>query len=156
MRNWVQMSFLDSLENNLKALEGREQGGLDDHKRRDSERQRSAASAPWAERLKTSPYTQALLAQATRVGFQMRIKVNFLWLGTTLRLEARNFRLELRPSAAGIEVVTLKDASELKRQVIDLAGSPEDILTPWMQTVEAQKKADDAAAAEAAALETED
>jgi len=152
----VQMSFLDSLENNLKALEGREQGGLDDQKRRDTDRERAAASAPWAERLKTSPYTQALLQQATRAGFQIRIKVNFLWLGTALRLEARNVRLELRPTADGIEVLTVKDGAEIKREKIDLAGTPDQILTPWMQTVEAQKKADDAAAAEAAAREPED
>lgn len=151
MRHWSGMSFLDSLENNLKALEGREQTGLDDQKRRDSDRKRSAASAPWAERLKNSPYTQTLMQQATRAGYQIRTKVNFVWLGSTLRLEARNFRLELRPSADGIEVVSLKDGAESKSQTIDMTGSPDTILTPWIQAIEAQKKADDAAAAEAAA-----
>src|ERR1700733_7299565 len=122
------MSFLDSLENSLKALEGTEHAGLDDYKRRESERHRTAAPAPWAEKLKASPFTQALMQQASRAGYQIRTKVNFVWIGTTLRLEARNHRLELRPAADGIAAVYLKDAEELKRELIDLAGKPESIL----------------------------
>lgn len=148
------MSFLDSLENNLKALEGREQSGLDDHKRRESERQRNAAVAPWAEQLKSSPYTQALMQQATRAGFQIRTKVNFLWLGTTLRLEARNHRLELRPTAEGIAAVFLKDGVELKREMVDLARKPDEILKDWFAVLEAQKKAELAAAAQMEAEES--
>lgn len=143
------MSFLDSLENNLKALEGTEQTGLDDHKKRENERQRAAAAAPWAEELKRSPYTQALMQQATRAGFQMRTKVNLVWIGTTLRLEARDHRLELRPSAGGIAVVYLKGAAELKRDAVDLRGKPEGILNEWVAMLEKQKKEDDAAAAAA-------
>ena len=151
------MSFLDSLENNLKALEGTEHSGLDEHKRNDRERRRAAASAPWAERLKSSPYTQSLMQQATRAGFQIRTKVNLVWLGTTLRLEARNHRLELRPAAQGVEVVALKNGTELGVEVIDLNGKPEEILAPWMKVVETQKKEDDAAeAAATAAAELEE
>jgi len=51
------MSFLDNLENNLKAMESLEASGLDDRKRRELERERSIASAPWAERLKKRPST---------------------------------------------------------------------------------------------------
>ena len=149
------MSFLDSLENSLKALEGTEQSGLDEHKRKDSERRRAAASAPWAERLKNSPYTQALMQQATRAGYQIRTKVNFLWIGTTLRLEGRNHRMELRPTPEGIDVVYLKGGVELNQQRIDLNGKPEDILPAWMAMLEVQKKEDDAEAAAAQALEEE-
>lgn len=141
------MSFLDSLENSLKALEGTEQAGLDDHKRKESERQRTAAAAPWAEKLKHSPYTEALMQQATRAGYQLRTKVNFVWLGTTLRLEARNYRLELRPTAEGIAAVYLKGAEELKRELIDLAGAPDAILKDWIPMLEMQRKEDLAAAA---------
>jgi hypothetical protein len=130
----VEMSFLDSLENSLKALEGTEQSGLDEHKRKDSERRRAAASAPWAER---------------------RTKVNFVWIGTTLRLEGRNHRMELRPSPEGIDVVYIKNGVELKQQRIDLNGKPEDILPAWMAMLEVQKKEDDAEAAAAQALEEE-
>jgi hypothetical protein len=147
------MSFLDSLENSLKALEGTEQSGLDEHKRKDSERRRAAAAAPWAERLKSSPYTQALMQQATRAGYQIRTKINFVWIGTTLRLEGRNHRLELRPTAEGIAVVQLKDGVELKQEQIDLTGKPEEILAPWLPVLEMQKKEDDAAAAASLALE---
>jgi hypothetical protein len=149
------MSFLDSLENSLKALEGTEQSGLDEHKRKDSERRRAAASAPWAERLKNSPYTQALMQQATRAGYQIRTNVNFLWIGTTLRLEGRNHRMELRPTPEGIDVVYLKGGVELNQQRIDLNGKPEDVLPAWMAMLEVQKKEDDAEAAAAQALEEE-
>jgi hypothetical protein len=154
------MSFLDSLENNLKALEGTEQSGLDEQKRKDKERRRAAASAPWAERLKNSAFTQSLMQQATRAGFQIRTKVNFVWLGTTLRLEARNHRLELRPAAEGVEAVALKDGVAVGQELIDLTGKPEAILNPWMKIVAAQKKQDEEAAAkaeaEAAALDEEE
>ncbi|HEY3838352.1 MAG TPA: hypothetical protein VGL72_17355 [Bryobacteraceae bacterium] len=141
------MSFLDSLENNLKALESHEAPGLDDHKRRENERRRSAAAAPWADQLKRSSYTQALMQQATRAGFQIRTKINLVWIGTTLRLEAVNHRLELRPVAEGIAVVYLKGTDEIKTQLVDLTGKPEVILTEWIAMVETQKKADLAAAA---------
>jgi hypothetical protein len=141
------MSFLDSLENNLKALEGTEHAGLDDYKRRESERQRTASAAPWAERLKRAPYTQELMQQATRAGYQIRTKVNFTWIGTTLRLEARNHRLELRPTGDGIEVVYLKGTEELRREKIDLTGKPEAILHHWLPMLEIQRREDLAAAA---------
>jgi hypothetical protein len=148
------MSFLDSLENNLKALEGLEAPGLEDHQRREGERRRTAAAAPWADQLKRSPFTQTLMQQATRAGYQIRTKVNFVWIGTTLRLEALSYRLELRPVPDGVAVVYLKGANEIKTQRIDLSGKPEAILTEWIALVEAQKKEDQAAAA--ASLEDED
>ena len=82
------MSFLDNLENNLKALESLESGGLDNKNRRESERIRSIAAAPWAERLKKGPYAAALMRNLTRAGFERRMKVNFIWIGTTPGLEA--------------------------------------------------------------------
>jgi hypothetical protein len=141
------MSFLDSLENSLKALEGTEHAGLDDYKRRESERQRTASAAPWAEQLKCSPYTQALMQQATRAGYQIRTKVNFVWIGTTLRLEARNHRLELRPTGEGIAAVYVKGTEELKSEIIDLGSKPEAILKEWVAMLEIQRNEDLAAAA---------
>ncbi len=66
------MSFLDNLENNLKALENREEGGIDESRRRDSERERALAVAPWAERLKAAPFTSNLMKQATLAGRESR------------------------------------------------------------------------------------
>ena len=98
------MSFLDNLENNLKSLESSEQGKDDAeraHRTRENERAQAQAVAPFAEQLKQSPYTAELLKQAARVGFSLRTKVHIAWLGSTLRLEARDKRLELRPTPAG-------------------------------------------------------
>jgi hypothetical protein len=126
------VSFLDNLENNLKALESREEGGLEENRRRDAERERALAAAPWAERLKSSSYTSGLMQQATIAGRQRRIKVNLLWIGTTLRLEARNHRLELRPEPEGITAVFLHDNEESRRHAIDLSGEPQTLVSEWM------------------------
>jgi hypothetical protein len=142
------MSFLDSLENNLKALEGTEPSGLDDRKRKEIERQRAAASAPWAEKLKRAAYTKAMMERASRAGYQVRVKVDIIWLGDTLRMEARGHRFELRPTPEGILAVQLKGKDELKRELIDLAGAPEALLDGWMTVLANQKKEDDAAAAQ--------
>src|SRR5208337_986981 len=106
------MSFLDNLENNLKSLESQEEG-KDAAERlqraRDSARASAQAAAPWAEELKKGPFTAELLKQAARIGFSMRTKVHVAWLGTTLRLEARERRLELRPTANGVVAAYLEN-----------------------------------------------
>jgi hypothetical protein len=101
------MSFLDNLENNLKALENRDEGGLDESRRRDRDRELALAVQPWAELLKREPFAQTLMQQATLAGRQRRIKVNLMWIDTTLRLEARGQRLELRPGREGVVAVFL-------------------------------------------------
>jgi hypothetical protein len=125
------MSFLDSLENNLKALESREEGGLDESRRRDRDRELALAVAPWAERLKREPFAQSLMQQATLAGRQRRIKVNLMWLDTTLRLEARGHRLELRPAREGIIAVFLRDAEEQGQEPVNLAEDPHALVTKW-------------------------
>jgi hypothetical protein len=140
------MSFLDNLENNLKALESREQGGLDERGRREAEKSRAKAAAPWAEQLKRAPWTQTLMQRVTRAGYQRRVKVNLLWIGTTFRLEALGHRLELRPEADGIKAVFLQGPQELEEQLVDLAGDPEKLISQWMETLDAQKKLDAEAA----------
>ncbi len=146
LRNWLRMSFLDNLENNLKALESREQGGLDERGRREAEKTRARAAAPWAERLKNAPWTQALMQQSTRAGFRRRVKVNLLWIGTTFRLEALGHRLELRPDADGIRAVFLHGPQELNNQAVDLAGDPQKLIAEWMAILDHQKKLDEEAA----------
>lgn len=141
------MSFLDNLENNLKALENQDQGGLDSHERREAERKRAQLSAPWAEKLKRDPWAQNLMGQATRAGFQRRTKINLMWVGTTLRLEARGHRLELRPTPEGIAAVFLKGIEESKRIKADLKKDPQKLLAEWLVVVDAQKKLDDEALA---------
>jgi hypothetical protein len=140
------VSFLDNLEDNLKALEGRDEGGLDQNRQRENERGRAIAIAPWAERLKSEPYAQTLMRQATLAGRQRRIKVDLMWIGATLRLQARGHRLELRPTPDGVVAVFLRAAEELRQEPVDLAGDPQALTGEWMAALDAQKRIDDAAA----------
>jgi hypothetical protein len=149
------VSFLDNLESNLKALEGREEGGLDEDRRRDRDRIRSLAIAPWAEQLKSGPYVPALMRQATISGHQRRMKVNLMWIGTTLRLEARGHRLELRPTPDGIVAVFLAAGEEVREEKVDLASDPQTLINEWMAALDEQKRIDDAAAASAPPVEEE-
>jgi hypothetical protein len=146
------MSFLDNLENNLKAMESRDEGGLDETRRRDRDRELAIASAPWAERLKREPFAPTLMQQATLAGRQRRIKVNLMWIGTTLRLEARGHRLELRPGPKGVAAVFLRGPEEVSRQPVDLAGDPRKLTGEWMVALDEQKRLDD----EQAAIEPQD
>jgi hypothetical protein len=129
------MSFLDDLENNLKSLESSEQARDDkerEQRSRELERTRVQASAPFAEELKKGPYTAELLKQAARIGFSLRTKVNVVWLGTTLRLEAREKRLELRPTPQGIVAAYLDNGQEMRIEALDLHGNPEDLVRQWL------------------------
>jgi hypothetical protein len=129
------VSFLDNLENNLKALEGRDEG-LDDSRKRETDRERRLAIAPWAERLKREPYAEALMRQATLAGRPRRMKVNLSWLETTLRLEARDHRLELRPTPDGVVAVFLRETEELRRTPVDLAGDAQALTEEWMAAID--------------------
>lgn len=126
------MSFLDNLESTLKSLESRDERSPADNRRRDSERARSLAEAPWAARLKQSPYTQRLLGEATRAGGKLRAKVYIAWIDTTLRLECRERKLELRPSPDGVTAFFLDENVEVKSEPVDLDGTPEDLVRRWL------------------------
>ena len=129
------MSFLDNLENNLKSLESREEGkDAAEQQRRVRERERAdtQAAAPYAEELKKGPFTAELLKQAARVGFEKRTKVHIAWLGSTLRLEARERRLELRPTGSGIQAVYLEDGRETRTEPLDWKTSAEDFVRRWL------------------------
>ena len=130
------MSFLDNLENNLKSLESHEEGKDDrvrQQRARENERAHAQTAAPHAEALKKGPYTAELLRQATRIGHALRTKVHIAWIGSTLRLEARERRLELRPNATGIVAVYLENNQEQRSEPLDLNGNPEDLLRPWLE-----------------------
>jgi hypothetical protein len=132
---WMKMSFLDNLENNLKSLESSEQGREDAERAqrtRELERAQAQAAAPFADQLKHSPFTQELLKQAARVGFSLRTKVHVAWLGSTLRLEARDKRLELRPTANGIVAAYIENGQEQRTGTCDLSGSPETLVREWL------------------------
>jgi hypothetical protein len=136
------VSFLDNLENNLKALESREEG-LDNTRRREVDRGQSLAIAPWAERLKREPYAQDLMRQASIAGRERRMKVNLAWLDTRLRLEARGHRLELRPTPNGIVAVFLRGADAIGQKPVNLADNPQKLIAAWMKELDEQKRIDD-------------
>ncbi|MEO8591939.1 MAG: hypothetical protein ABI759_01330 [Candidatus Solibacter sp.] len=129
------MSFLDNLENNLKSLESSEEGKEDAqraHRAREQERAQTQATAPFADQLKHSSYTEELLKQAARVGFSLRTKIHIAWLGTTLRMEARDKRLELRPTAQGIVAAYIENGQDVRTEPCDLTGSPEALIRQWL------------------------
>jgi hypothetical protein len=130
------MSFLDNLENNLKSLESSEQARDEAErarKTRDNNRAATLAAAPHAEALRKGPFTAELLKQATRVGFAMRTKVHVAWLSSTLRLEAREKRLELRPTAEGVVAVYIEGGNEVRTEKLDLSGDAEALVRNWLQ-----------------------
>lgn len=137
------VSFLDNLENNLKALESNEQGGHDS-RRRNQERGRALAAAPWAERLRREPYAQKIMREATVAGHSRRMKVNLAWIDTTLRLEARGNRLELRPTSEGVVAAFFRGTEEVGHKPVDLSADPKPLVAEWMVALDEQKRIDEA------------
>jgi len=130
------MSFLDNLENNLKRLETQEEGKESaerSHRERESKKASAQAAAPWADELKKGAFTAELLKQAARIGFSMRTKVHVAWLGTTLRLESRDRRLELRPTATGVVAAYLENGAETRVEPLDLQGDPAALVRQWLE-----------------------
>jgi hypothetical protein len=126
------MSFLDNLENSLKSLESREERDPDAGKRRQDERARTLAAAPWAEQLKSSPFTQTLMEKAALTGHRLRTKIYIAWMDTTLRLEAKGRKLDLEPTPTGIRANFIEPDGTISQRTIDLASDPEDLLKNWL------------------------
>ena len=123
------MSYSDNLENTLKALEGRDQSGPEDRRQRDKDRAAAIEAAPWAEKLKTGPWTAELMKQAARLGHERRTKIFIAWMGQSLKLEAKERKLELRPTPHGIEAL-YRDPE--RKEKVDLDGSAEQFLRNWL------------------------
>jgi hypothetical protein len=117
------MSFLDNLENNLKALESREEKDPEkvkrDRERREADRAAALLRAPHVEALKNSPFTSELLTQCRRIGHGQRVLVQFTWIGESLRLDAKVKRMELIPATEGITAVLSVDGVETGRVTVD-------------------------------------
>ncbi|HYO82420.1 MAG TPA: hypothetical protein VES20_13535 [Bryobacteraceae bacterium] len=127
------MSFLDNLESNLKNLEGvAEKDTVFDRQRREAERSSARAVAPWAETLKKSPFVNEFLTHAVRIGHGSRTRINMNWFGSTLRVEARDRRLELVPGTDGIQAVFTQAGEDRGTEAIDLQGNPEDLARRWL------------------------
>lgn len=117
------MGFLDNLENDLKALESREERDPEkvrrDQERREAERTAALLRAPHAEALRTSPFTSDLLTQCRTIGHAQRVLVQFTWLGESLRMDAKAKRLELTPTAEGITASLSVNGEETERFAVD-------------------------------------
>jgi len=116
------MSFLDNLENNLKALENQEQKDPQkvkrEQERREADRTAALLRAPHLEALKSSPFTMELLTQCRAIGRAQRLLVQFTWLGETLRLDAKARRMELVPTTEGITAVFSSSGDETGRAAV--------------------------------------
>jgi hypothetical protein len=129
------MGFLDNLESDLKNLEksNERESSAGERSRRERERAQAVAAGPFAEELKNSAFTMGLLDHATRIGFGQRMKVNITWLGTTLRLDARERRLELKPTPSGVVAVFSESGEELSTTPVDLKSDPEKLARYWLK-----------------------
>jgi hypothetical protein len=132
------MSFLDNLENNLKALESQEEKNPEkvrrDQERREAERAAALRRAPHAQALKNSAFTSEFLTQCRTIGRGQRVLVQFTWIGETLRLDAGAKRLELAPTPEGITAVYFLDGAETKRAPVDLqADSAPALAGDWLK-----------------------
>jgi hypothetical protein len=131
------MSFLDNLENDLKTLESREEKDpakvKRDQERREAERNAALKRAPFADALKNSAFTSQLLTQCRAVGREQRVLVQFTWIGETLRLDAKTLRMELTPTAEGIEAVFFRDGAEIRRTGVDTQSTDPAVLArSWL------------------------
>ncbi|MCZ2155726.1 MAG: hypothetical protein LC114_17815 [Bryobacterales bacterium] len=132
------MSFLDNLENSLEALESGEERRGEDRSHelavREAERRAALEAAPYAAELKSSTFTEGLLTACRTIGHELRVFVQFTWIGDTLRLDAKSKRLELRPTADGIRAVFLENGEELQSTPLDLASDPRELAAKWLRT----------------------
>jgi len=131
------VSFLDNLENNLKALESREEKDPEklqrDRARKEAERDAALLRAPHVEALKNSAFTSELLTQCRTIGHTQRVLVRFTWIGETLRLEAKEKRMELVPTPEGIEAVLSSDGRETAREMVDpKKNDPATLARRWL------------------------
>jgi len=87
------------------------------------------------EELKSGAWTQSLLGAARTLGHKRRLFVDIAWIGTTLRLEARGRRLELRPTAGGIVAVRVEGQEDGSICAVDTKAGPEAVLEPWFDEI---------------------
>lgn len=118
------MSYSDNLENNLKALERQEERDpakvQREREQREADQKAAVLRAPHADALKTSAFTNELLIECRLIGQRQKMLVRFTWLGETLRLDAKEKRVELVPTAEGIVAVFSVDGQETNRANVDL------------------------------------
>ncbi len=131
------MSFLDNLENNLKALESRTERDpaalAREAEAREAARSAALEIAPYAEALRNGPFKDALLTACREIGHRRRMLVRPVWVDSTLRLETGAKRLELRPTPKGVLAVSFMEGRELASTLIDLSSDPVQLAKEWLE-----------------------
>ena len=128
------MGFLDNLENTLKAAEraGEREDAKSSNVSRAAEMEAIRAAAPNAELLKKSAWTQELLTQCVTIGHGQRVRVGMAWIGTTLRLEAREKRMDLEPGAEGVTAIYSVDGVETGREPVVIGSDAAALAGRWL------------------------
>jgi hypothetical protein len=133
------MSFLDNLENNLKALESQDERDPEALARKAAARVAARALAleiaPYAEALRNGPFKDGLLTACRDIGHRKRILVRPVWVDSTLRLEAGAKKLELRPTPGGVLAVFFEGGKELESTPVDLSSDPVKLAEKWLEMV---------------------
>lgn len=128
------MSFLDNLENSVKAMEAREQRDPEalqrERQAREAAQEAARQSAPHAAALRD--YAPNLLAAARLAGHASRTMVRMSWIQTTARFEAKAKRLDLRPAADGVVAVFSEDGVERGVEPLDLKADPAHLAARWL------------------------
>lgn len=131
------MSFLDNLENNLKALESRTERDPAELARqaaaKEASRLASLQAAPHADALRNGGFADGLLTACRAIGHRRRILVRPTWVDSTLRLEAGARKLELRPTPRGILAVFFAEGREHESVPVDPAGDPNTLAEKWLE-----------------------
>lgn len=132
------MSFLDNLENNLKALESREDrdpASLErERSARAAEKDRLLRTAPHAEALRSGDFANELITACRTIGHGKRVLVRPTWVESMLRLEAGEKKLELRPTPDGVQAVFLRNGSEEHSEFANLKGSADALALKWLES----------------------
>jgi hypothetical protein len=131
------MGFLDNLENNLKALENRNERDPEVLAReaaaRYAARSMALEIAPYAEALRNGPFKDGLLTACREIGHRKRILVRPVWVDSTLRLEAGARKLELRPTPSGVLAVFFDEGRDQESAPIDLSSDPVKLAEKWLE-----------------------
>lgn len=107
-----------------------------DQQKREAEKANARAAAPYAEQLRNGSFTTELLNEATRIGHGFRTKVYMTWMENTLRLEAREHRLELKPTPTGVKAQFFVKNEPGKSEMVELTGAnAKSLAERWMKTV---------------------
>ena len=133
------MSFLDNLENTLKNAESREERDpaavRRSQKQADVDRAKARSVQPLADELRQGKFTADLLAEVTRISHGLRTKVYISWAGNSLRLDAREHRLELTPTVDGVVATSFIGRDATGSQHVDLKKSPKVLAEKWLAAV---------------------